>query len=95
MTDEELKKIQERIDTKINRRQQQTAKPTSTPPPLPPPPPATTYNLPTPVIDTPIPSVRSDEYSIFRDLPVTRPARTTVGLLVHLFFQENIDIFVY
>jgi hypothetical protein len=85
-----LKKINDRIDDKLaRRRQQQTTKPDrvqSTPPP-----PTTTSNpLPhttisnpfTPTTTTDAPLFNNEEYSIFRDIPASRPTRTTVCLLI-------------
>ncbi len=80
INEDELKKIKDRIDNKIARRQQQTTKSAAPVTTISNPPPATTYSLPTPVINTTIPSFNNDEYSIFRDLPVSRPAATTVSL---------------
>jgi len=76
MTDDELKKINDRIDNKIARRQQQQQ---STPKPdLVQSPPTTTFSLPPPIVNTTMPSFNNDEYSIFRDLPASRPTTTTV-----------------
>ena len=53
------------------------------------PPPATTYNVPAPVIDAPMPTYDKDEYSIFRDLPVSRPTTTTVSYLIYFICSES------
>ena len=94
ITDDELSKIKERIDNKIARRQQQATKSaaaTATPPatttsnPLP----ATTFSLPEPVVTAPMPTFNNDEYSIFRDVPASRPEATTVSLLIDLTHHDH------
>jgi hypothetical protein len=72
-----LKKLNNHIDNKISRRQQPS---TTKSVPAQSPPPATTFNLPPPppVINTTIPSFNNEEYSIFRDRPVSGPTTTTV-----------------
>jgi len=70
-----LKKINDRIDNKIARRQQQQSTKESVPVQSPP---TTTFNIPPPIVHTTIPSFNNDEYSIFRDLPASRPTTTTV-----------------
>lgn len=90
ISDDELAKVKDRIDNKIARRQQQTTK-TSTPPVAtttsnPTPPPATTYNLPITTMDTSMPTYDKDEYSIFREAPVTRP--TTVSERINRICEE-------
>ncbi|CAF1240748.1 unnamed protein product [Adineta steineri] len=97
MTDEDLTKINTRIDEKITRRrppppqqQQQQQQPTTEPPtrlqnssattektPIQPLPPTTVSSSSYPVIDTPVSSFNNQEFSIFRDVPVSRPANTT------------------
>ncbi len=95
ITDDELKKIKDRIDNKIARRQQQQATKSAAAAPPPPPTttsnplPATTFSLPEPVITTTMPSFDHDEYSIFRDVPASRPAATTVSLLINLGLNEH------
>jgi hypothetical protein len=95
MTDDELKKINSRIDDKLARRrqqsqqqqQQQTTKPAPVASPFTPPPPTTVSNLSENLINTSVPSFNNEQYSIFRDIPVSRPSTTTVCLL--LFFKER------
>lgn len=73
-----MKKLNNHIDNKISRRQQPS---TTKSVPAQSPPPATTFNLPPPpppVINTTIPSFNNEEYSIFRDRPVSGPTTTTV-----------------
>ena len=89
MNEEDLKKIRNRIDEKIARRhrqsQPQPQTTESTPAPPPPAQAATTISVPQyPVIDTSVTSFRNDEYSIFRDIPASRPVPTTV-------FREHFD----
>lgn len=55
----------------------------SNPTPLP----ATTYNPPAPVVNVPMPTYDKDEYSIFRDVPASRP-KTTVSELINRTCSE-------
>jgi len=91
MTDDELKKSNSRIDDKLARRrqqsQQQTTKPAPVSSPFTPPAPTTVSNLSENLINTSVPSFNNEQYSIFRDIPVSRPTTTTVCLL--LFFKEE------
>jgi hypothetical protein len=92
MTDDDINKINARIDEKLARRRQQQQQQQQTsklapvePSPPPPPPPATTMSLPSyPIVDTPARTFNNDEYSIFRDPPVSRPTRTTVCMTTSL-----------
>ena len=82
MNEEDLKKTNSRIDEKIARRHRQTQSQTTESTPAAAPPAAqaaTTISVPQyPVIDTSVTSFRNDEYSIFRDIPASRPVPTTV-----------------
>ncbi|CAF1280871.1 unnamed protein product [Adineta ricciae] len=80
MNEEDLKKINSRIDEKIARRHRQSQPQTTESTPAPPPSAqaATTISVPQyPVVDTSVTSLRNDEYSIFRDIPASRPVPTT------------------
>ena len=88
-----MKKINDRIDDKLVRRRQQQQQKTIEPAPVrPSTPPSNPPSRPLP--NTTASSLDSNEYSIFRDLPVSRPVTTTVCLFIQLFSLNSLLLLV-